>query len=245
MGGNICALVLLDLSSAFDTVDHNTLLNVLNRRFGIQEHTLDWFKSYLDDRTQTFHVGEHESGPHSVSCSVPQGSVLGPKEFIAYTEQIEEVISQHSVDHHLYADDTQLIKPAQLVDIPFVIDSLQQCVFELHRWCASRRLQLNPSKTEIIWFGSRSSLSKMEGIELALHVGNDVIEPTSCVRDLGVFLDCELSMKQANSTLARSPVHVSTIYVDLGKFDVFLVKQLWLDWCPLSSSAGLTTVILY
>ena len=70
------------------------------------------------------------------------------------------------------------------------------CVFELHRWCASRRLQLNPSKTEIIWFGSRSSLSKMEGIELALHVGNDVIEPTSCVRDLGVFLDCELSMKQ-------------------------------------------------
>ena len=121
---------------------------------------------------------------------------MGPKEFIAYTEQIEEVINQHSVDHHLYADDTQLIKPAQLVDIPFVIDSLQQCVFELHRWCASRRLQLNPSKTEIIWFGSRSSLSKIEGIELALHVGNDVIEPTSCVRDLGVFLDCELSMKQ-------------------------------------------------
>lgn len=195
-GGNICALVLLDLSSAFDTVDHNTLLNVLNRRFGIKELTLDWFKSYLEDRTQTFHVGQHESGPHSVSCSVPQGSVLGPKEFVAYTEQIEEVISQHSVDHHLYADDTQLIKPAQLVDIPFVIDSLQQCVFELHRWCASRRLQLNPSKTEIIWFGSRSSLSKMEGIDLALHVGSDVIEPTSCVRDLGVFLDCELSMKQ-------------------------------------------------
>ena len=194
--GNVCALVLLDLSSAFDTVDHDTLIRVLNRRFGVEGLALEWFKSYLNGRTQTFCALNHQSGPYNVDCSVPQGSVLGPKEFIAYTEDITSLADQHRLDHHLYADDTQLIKPTRIVDIPEVINSLQQCIESLHQWCASRRLQLNPSKTEIIWFGSRCSLGKLEDTDLALHVGNDDIEPAECVRDLGVLLDNELSMKR-------------------------------------------------
>jgi len=95
----MCVLVLLDLSSAFDTVDHDTLLQVLNRRFGIDGLALDWCRDYLSDRTQTFQSGSLQSGPHTVSCSVPQGSVLGPKKFVAYTEDLVEVVNQHQLGH--------------------------------------------------------------------------------------------------------------------------------------------------
>jgi len=125
--GDMCALVLLDLSSAFDTVDHETLLTVLRRRFGISGVALDWCRDYLSDRTQTFQAGPQLSGPHNVQCSVPHGSVLGPKKLIAYTEDLANVISQRQLSHHLYADDTQLLKRVCLTDIPVVIDRLQRC----------------------------------------------------------------------------------------------------------------------
>ena len=75
---HVSALVLLDLSSAFDTVDHQILLSVLQRRFGIDDAALRWFNSYLCDRSQTFSVNGLYSSTWPVSCSVPQGSVLGP-----------------------------------------------------------------------------------------------------------------------------------------------------------------------
>jgi len=74
----VTALVLLDLSSTFDTVDHSTLLTVLDRRFDVRESAMDWFSSYLSDRTQTFCASGVMSGPIPVTCSVPQGSVQGP-----------------------------------------------------------------------------------------------------------------------------------------------------------------------
>ena len=76
------------------------------------------------------------------------------------------------------------------------LERLQQCVEEIHRWCASRRLQLNPAKTEVIWFGTAANLRKIKSMDLALHVGSDDIKPVNVVRDLGVILDQELSMKQ-------------------------------------------------
>ena len=64
--GNVCALVLLDLSAAFDTVDHQTLIRVLSCRFGVADLALNWCSSYLNQRSQTFHVGVHQSGPHII-----------------------------------------------------------------------------------------------------------------------------------------------------------------------------------
>ena len=83
----------------------------------------------------------------------------------------------------------------RIADVGSTILSLQQCIEAIHGWCASRRLQLNPSKTEVIWFGTKANLKKMENTNLTLHVGNDVIDSVSSVRDLGVLLDNELSMK--------------------------------------------------
>jgi len=92
----VTALVLLDLSSAFDTVDHSTLLTVLHRRFGVEESAMDWFTSYLSDRTQTFRLNDEMSSSIPLTCSVPQGSVLGPIVFISYTHDVPLVF--HSRD---------------------------------------------------------------------------------------------------------------------------------------------------
>ena len=183
--GKASVLVLLDLSAAFDTVDHNTLLQVLDRRFGVTGTALNWFASYLSGRSQTFKVAAQRSGPHPLECSVPQGSVLGPQEFTVYTEELECLIDRHSLGHHLYADDTQLIDGVRPVDICSSIGRLQQCIEEIHRWCAFRRLQLNPSKTEVIWFGTAATLKEIKDCDLALRVGRDVIKPVDVVRDLG------------------------------------------------------------
>ena len=98
----IIGLVLLDLSAAFDTVDHCTLLSVLEKRFGVCHNTLAWFRSYLSDRTQTFQVNGVSSDRLPLHYSVPQGSSAGPVEFIAYTEDVSEVFNRRSVQYHLY-----------------------------------------------------------------------------------------------------------------------------------------------
>ena len=106
--GDLALLTLLDLSAAFDTVDHAHMLSILRRRFSVESLALDWFQSYLSNRTQTFTVGESKSDPCLVYCSVPQGSVLGPVQFNAYTEDVVELFDHNKVNHHLYADDQQM-----------------------------------------------------------------------------------------------------------------------------------------
>ena len=108
------------------------------------------------------------------------------------------------LDHHMYADDTQLIEYTTASNIPNAIMKLQNCVESIHEWCRSRRLQLNPAKTELIWFGSKASLKKTIHLDLNLYIGSDVIKPVGVVRDIGVFLDAELNMDQHVKTVVRS-----------------------------------------
>ena len=84
----VTILVLLDLSAAFDTVDHNILLHRLHNRFGISGTALDWFKDYLSKRRQRVSVNGSLSDPVQTKCGVPQGSVLGPLLFLAYTSSL-------------------------------------------------------------------------------------------------------------------------------------------------------------
>ena len=196
--GRVSALVLLDLSSAFDTVDHPILLSTLQRRFGVDGSALRWFRSYLDDRTQVFVLSNEQSATYRMDCSVPQGSVLGPLEFISYSESVTSVFESHHVQHQMFADDMQ--GHADTLPTPSNIGELRSrlcdCVRDVGTWCASRRLQLNAAKTELAWFGKRSALNKLAGIDCTLTVGTDIIAPSLVVRDLGVLLDAELTMKQ-------------------------------------------------
>ena len=129
-----------------------------------------------------------------VTCSVPQGSVLGPLGFIAYTEDLTAVSDKHIVHSLMYADDIQLCDSSTLADAESIRDRLTRCVSDVTS--ASRRLQLNADKTEMIWFGLRSNLARLHCIKQSLHVGPSNIQPNSVVRNLGVCLDSELTTKQ-------------------------------------------------
>ena len=110
--GNVSVLTLLNLSAAFDTVDHTVLPQRLEHVFGMHDTTFHWFSSYLTNRTQTVTVNNCSSAPVTISCGVPQGSVLGPVLSILYTAPLSDVMDSHSVLHHSFADDTQLQKSA-------------------------------------------------------------------------------------------------------------------------------------
>ena len=104
----ITALVLLDLSAAFDTVDYQILLHQLQSRFGVTGVVLDWFTSYLTGRRQCVTINGTRSNPKLLKCGVPQGSVLGPLLFLVYVSPLGNVIRKHGLDFHFLADDTQL-----------------------------------------------------------------------------------------------------------------------------------------
>ena len=127
---NISVLLLLDLSAAFDTLDHQILLSRLNSAFGIQSTALQWFHSYLSDRYQSTSVNNSSSSPSQLMYGVPQGSVLGPILFVLYTTPLSNTIANHSVNHQLFADDTQLQKSAPLSDQPH---QRTQCMHRQHK----------------------------------------------------------------------------------------------------------------
>ena len=107
--GSISILTLLDLNAAFNTIDHSVLLIHLENAFCVCGLALSFFDSYVQGRTQVLTVNEAKSSPSFLTCGVPQGSVLGPVLFILYT-QPPDIISHHSVSHHMFADDTKLYK---------------------------------------------------------------------------------------------------------------------------------------
>jgi len=107
IGSQNC-MCFLDLSAAFDTIDHSILITHRSSWFGIHASVLNLFKSYLSSRSYRIKCDNHMSSPHICSCGVPQGLVLGPLLFIMYTTPLSTLISSLSLNHHLYADDTQL-----------------------------------------------------------------------------------------------------------------------------------------
>ena len=106
--GRVTALTLLDLSAAFDTIDHTIVLRRRGNWFGVSGKALNWFKSYLTGRSQRIKLGNCLSSRSDLSFGVPQGSVLGPLVFTLYTALLSSPVSGHAIPHHLYADDSQL-----------------------------------------------------------------------------------------------------------------------------------------
>ena len=117
-------------------------------------------------------------------------------------EDIAETIAAFSLNHHLYADYTQLQKNLHIVDIKTTRVNLVLYVAAIKDWCSSRRLQLNADKTKLIWFASRSNLKKLKQAETSLQLGSTTIEPAAVVQNLGVYMDSELNMRVHISKVA-------------------------------------------
>ena len=191
----VTLLVLLDLSAAFDTVRHGTLLNRLKSRFGVDGKALEWFASYLADRTQRVTVNDGLLSAFPLRQGVPQGSCLGPLLFTVYTSKLFDIVSKHLPSVHCYADDTQLYL-AFSFDVQgedeAALNAIRDCIHDLRNWMIEDRLMLNDDKTELMLIGTRQQLQKVNLNDIT--VGDTVVEAKSVARNLGSWFDRNLDM---------------------------------------------------
>ena len=198
----VSLMALLDLSAAFDTLDHSILLKRLELTFGIHETVLKWFASFVQNRQQCVIVDGVRSPPAPLVYGVPQGSVLGPVLFSLYSQPLSDVIVTHSCNYHKYADDTKLSKSAPPNDFLTVERSLQNCISDVLIWMNSNRLKLNAAKTEVIPVGYPTYLDLVDSD--SLDIGDTTIHHQASVKYLGIWIDSSLSMKDQVSNVCRA-----------------------------------------
>ena len=208
--GKLTMLGLLDLSSAFDCVDHDILLHRLNVSYGIGSTALHWITSYLSARSQRVRYDGLVSDISVLVCGVPQGSVLGPMLFTLYIADVFKIAEQHGFSMHGYADDMQLYDSCLPGDIASLERRIILCVEEIHAWMKSNRLRLNAGKTGLIWLGSAKRLVCTD--TSTLTVSGCSIIPADSVRNLGVILDSSLNFeKQVAKVVSNTYYHLRQI----------------------------------
>ena len=158
----ISVLICLDLSAAFDTVDHNILLKTLENSYGITDSALEWFDSYLRGRPITVNVGKSYSNQRPIPYSVLQGSINGPVLFNCYYSSLKNHVPGHFGLSGFAHDHTILSKfdPNNNGDEQHCILELEHCLVDVNEWMNKSRLKMNPSKTEFIKFGGQHQLLK-------------------------------------------------------------------------------------
>jgi hypothetical protein len=215
-------LVSMDLSAAFDTVDHEILLDILTRNVGISGSAIQWFKSYLRDRQLRVSINDKLSEVKKFNFSVPQGSCLGPVLFNLYVSTITECIDD---DETLlgYADDHCLMTtfdPSNPDALQHSFAQTENTLAAVTDWMSSNRLKMNPDKSEAIIFKSGRIASGMQ--TPSLIVSNQEIPVKDEIKYLGVWLDNELSMKkQISSRCQAASSNIKAIssirrYIDLN-----------------------------
>ena len=187
-------LILIDLSAAFDTVDHNILADSMSKSFGIVDDASDWFSTYLRPRSQQVVINGSLSDPIDLHQGVPQGSCLGPIMFLEYSSPVFDLVSRHNISVHAYADDHQVYSSFDLSSLPLALSAMQDCVEDIRSWMGRMKLKMNDSKTEFIVFGSSHTLAKCP--DITLSIGDSSIKPADCVRNLGALFDNKMTMEQ-------------------------------------------------
>ena len=202
-------LLLLDLSAAFDTVQHAALLKKLEMQYGIKDTALSWFRSYLTDRSTSVKIGDARSRPIKVDIGVPQGSILGPLLFIMYTKDLQAIADKYNLGIHLFADDTQIYTCFETETLQSVTKRLQDCIGDIKNWMRMNYLKLNADKTEIIVIHTRADRTPNPS-EFVLERNDDPIasageiQSAASARNLGIWLDSTLSMSSHISKVVQA-----------------------------------------
>ena len=231
-------LVSLDLSAAFDTIDHSTLLSCLATSFGVNGTALAWISSYLTNRSQTVCIGSVSSDPSICVSGVPQGSVLGPLLLSLYISPIGQIVSDFGIPHQQYADDAQLYIGLTTTNLTVTIERLQACLSALRSWLCFNGLCLNPDKSESILFGTHQRLRTFPAIQ-SIKICDTEIKLSKQITSLGVIMDSTLTFNQHNTALSkacyfylRSLRHIRRSLTDDMAISIAVVLvQSRLDYC--------------
>jgi hypothetical protein len=185
-------VTLLDLSAAFDTVDHTILIQRLTLDFGMPVSVVSWISSYLTQRTQRIKCAGVLSTAHSMDCGVPQGSVLGPLLFILYTSGLQNLIQARGMKNHFYADDSQIYASCKSYDSSVLKASMIDCIKDVSGWMSSNRLKLNPTKSEFMWCVAERQHPPSD---IGPFVIDGVsIDTSKSLKILGLSIDCDLTL---------------------------------------------------
>ena len=140
-------VALLDFSSAIDTIDHPILVHRLHTDFEFTDAVLQWFSSYLTDRTHYVSLSNHCSAFAPEHSGVPQGSVLGAILFTMYYKPLPAITDSHAFIQHSFADDSQLQMSAPPDSISELLHSMRSCMSDVKAWATANMLKLNDNKT--------------------------------------------------------------------------------------------------
>ena len=200
---SITALVALDLSAAFDTVNHDILLSILSSKYGIKGKVLQWFNQYLRPRSFRVAVKGVYSKDRDLTVSVPQGSCAGANIFNLYCSPLHEVVPE-DLQLSRFADDHSVrktFKASNRLDEENTKIRLQECLISIKKWMDKTRLKMNPSKTEFIYFGNTKQLQKCTSN--SINAAGDLIVRSEVTRYLGVWLNSTLNFKTMSLKNAR------------------------------------------
>ena len=201
--GNISVFALLDLSAAFDTIDHKILLDRLENLYGISGTALSWFKSYLTGRTQMVTIDNNSSKPSILCFGVPQGSVLGPVLFILYTKPLSNLIERHSIFSQSFAVDTQHLDSCHPDHLDTTVQRMQNCISEVKSWLDCNNLKLNDDRTESFLIKS-DRIMLPDSAPTSIRVGNSDIPFASHARNLGITISSNTTMYKHVTNICRS-----------------------------------------
>ena len=209
---HVTLLVLLDLSAAFDTVDHKVLLEWLNATIGIRGSALRWFASYLTNRSQRVTIEQSVQKVLLGLWHTPR-FILGPLLFTIYESKLFEIVKCNLPSIHAYADDTQLylsFSPKCTSSSDDAVESMERCMRDIKAWMVTDKLKLNDGKTELMLIGTTQQLAKVN--VSGSRIGDTIITPVAVTKNLGTWFDENMPViSNVNQTCKSSYFHLYNI----------------------------------
>ncbi|CAB4043026.1 Hypothetical predicted protein, partial [Paramuricea clavata] len=267
-GKVVTALILIDLSKAFDSVNHTFLLTKLSN-VGASPSVVKWFESYLTGRTQSVRIGFTVSTPLPVFYGVPQGAILSPLLFSIYTNDLPSSVHHSKLES--YVDDSKILLSFTVANVDCLKQQLEEDLYLIANSCSENELLINPGKTKYMLIGTRQNLQQLP-VDMTINFLNETITPVSFAKDLGMTIDSYLTYEQHITNLVSSALvmnkmfYCSTVWsntsstnikklqlvqnfacriiTNIGKFDHISPGLRELNWLPVKEQLLLREAIM-